>query len=67
MNRQAKIQMNITDDFENQILETAKFLGMSKNEFVRYSVQSVIVGLKQSQEAIKSVAQEYARKENIIQ
>lgn len=66
MERQAKIQMNITDDFEKQILETAKFLGMSKNEFVRYSVQSVIVGLKQSQEAIKSVAQDYARKENII-
>ena len=58
--------MTITDDFEKQILETAKFLGMSKNEFVRYSVQSVIVGLKQSQEAIKSVAQDYARKENII-
>ena len=63
MERQAKIQMNITDDFEKQILETANFLGMSKNEFVRYSVQSVIVGLKQSQLAINQVAQDYIQKE----
>lgn len=63
MERQAKIQMNITEDFEKQILETAEFLGMSKNEFVRYSVQSVIVGLKQSQLAINQVAQDYIQKE----
>lgn len=62
----AKVQMNITEDFESQILSTAEYLGMSKNEFIKYSIQSVMVGLKQSQEAIKSVATEYARKEEII-
>lgn len=62
----AKVQMNITEDFENQILSTAEYLGMSKNEFIKYSIQSVMVSLKQSQEAIKSVATEYVRKENVI-
>lgn len=62
----AKVQMNITEDFESQILSTAEYLGMSKNEFIKYSIQSVMVSLKQSQEAIKSVATEYARKEDII-
>ncbi len=63
MNRQPKIQMNITEDFENQILEYSQKLGMSKNEFVRYSIQSVIVGFKQSQEAINQVAKEFIQKE----
>lgn len=62
----AKVQMNISEDFENQILTTADYLGMSKNEFIKYSIQSVMVSLKQSQEAIKQVATEQLRKEEII-
>ena len=67
MVKEAKLQINISYDLESKIISSAETLGMSKNEFVKFAVQNYILGLAQTQEAIKSVAQEYARKENIIE
>lgn len=53
-----KIQMQITEDFNNQILKTAETLGMSKNEFVKYCISNVMVGLVQSQNAINNYIEE---------
>ncbi|MBO5142973.1 MAG: hypothetical protein J6C46_08330 [Clostridia bacterium] len=66
MIKEARLQINISYDLENKIISSAETLGMSKNEFVKFAVQNYILGLAQSQEAIKSVAQEYAKKEGII-
>ena len=66
MIKEARLQINISYDLESKIVSSAEALGMSKNEFVKFAVQNYILGLAQSQEAIKSVAQEYAKKEGII-
>ncbi|MBP3630971.1 MAG: hypothetical protein J6J23_05735 [Clostridia bacterium] len=66
MVKEARLQINISYDLENKIKSTADTLGMSKNEFVKFAVQNYILAMAQTENAIKSVATEYARKENII-
>lgn len=66
MIKEARLQINISYDLESKIISSAETLGMSKNEFVKFAVQNYILGLAQTEQAIKSVAQEYAKKEGII-